>query len=172
MKHISQGLRLLTTAALVLLPALGYAAGGTAKSVAPKAIAIASKWNADAILTAASTLDAKADGTAQTWSFSFYSPKAKKNYIVDVRDGKTSGHEVRAYATDPVGSFIDSDKAMAAAKQNGMKTKKKVPMAVRALGAGKDAAAYWTVGTALGPGEVAVVLEAKTGALFTKDEGK
>ena len=172
MKPIFIRMTMLMSVAFALGPTLGLAAGKTAKGILPQATAVAKKWNADAVLTAASTLDAKPDGTAQAWSLSFYSSNAKKSYIVDIRGGKSGGLEVPAYGTDPVGEFIDSDKAMTSAKKNGMKTKKQVPMAVRVSGSGKEAHSYWTVGTAFGPGEVAVVLDAKTGALFTKHEGQ
>ena len=172
MKPIFIRMTMLMSVGLALVPALGLAAGKTAKGILPQATAVAKKWNADAVLTAASALDAKPDGTAPAWSLSFYSAKAKKSYIVNNRDGRSAGLEVLAYGTDPVGEFIDSDKAMTSAKKNGMKAKKQVPMAVRVLGSGKEAHSYWTVGTALGPGEVAVVIDAKTGALFTKHEGQ
>ena len=172
MKSIYVPAVILLSITLALGSTLGHAAGKTAKGAVPQANMIAKKWNADAVLAGASTLDAKADGTAPTWSFSFHSPKTKKGYIVDIRGSKSDALEVRAFATDPIGDFIDSDKAMASAKKNGLKTKKHVPMAVRVLGSGKDARAYWTVGTAFGAGEVAVVLDAKTGALFTTHEGK
>ncbi len=96
MKPIFIRMTMLMSVAFALGPTLGLAAGKTAKGILPQATAVAKKWNADAVLTAASTLDAKPDGTAQAW----------------------------------------------------------------------------TVGTAFGPGEVAVVLDAKTGALLTKHEGQ
>jgi hypothetical protein len=162
---------ILLAAALALCPALGLATDTTAKGAADQASAAAKKWSADAALTSISTLDAKKDGTARMWTVTFYSPKAGKGYVVDVRGEKLQALEAPVRATSPIGQFIDSDKAMSEAKKNGLKVKSALPMAVMAMGGGTQPESYWTVGTAFGPGEVAVVLDSKTGKLVTRHEG-
>lgn len=171
MESKSVSAAILLAAAFALFPALGLAAEKTAKGAADQASTAAKKWNADAVLTSISTLDAKPDGTARMWSVTFYSPKIRKGYIVDVRDDKVQTLQAPVRATSPIGKFIDSDKAMVEAKKNGLKVKSAVPMAVMALGGGAQPEIYWTVGTAFGPGEVATVLDSRTGKLVTRHEG-
>lgn len=162
---------ILLCSTLALGPVLALGAEKTAKGAADQASAAAKKWSADAALTSISTLDAKTDGTARMWTVTFYSPKAGKGYVVDVRGEKLQAFEAPVRATSPIGQFIDSDKGMAEAKRNGLKAKSALPMAVMALGGGAQAEIYWTVGTAFGPGEVAVVLDSRTGKLVTRHEG-
>jgi hypothetical protein len=156
---------------LTIGPAVALAAEKTARAAADQASTAAKKWSGDAVLTSISTLDAKTDGTAKTWSVTFYSPKTGKGYMVDVRGEKLQVLEAPVRATSPIGPFIDSDKAMAEAKKNGLKGKSALPMAVMAMGGGPQPEVYWTVGTAFGPGEVAVVLDSRTGKLVTRHEG-
>jgi hypothetical protein len=167
-------MRSLATLAVLSLAVTGgpptALAGGTpAKAALSRAEAAAKAWQPDAALTSVSTLAANPDGTAPTWSFLFHSPKAKKGYSVDVRGAKVETLEVNHYVKDPVGDFIDSDAAMREAKKNGLKGGGPLPMGMTVMG---QAGAFWTVGAPLKAGDVAVVLEAKTGSLVTRHEAK
>lgn len=162
---------LLLASTLAVAPLSALAAGKTARAAADLAGAAAKKWRADAMLTGISTLDANPDGTARTWSVAFHSPKSRKGYLVDVRGDKVQALEVPVRATSAIGEFIDSDKAVVEARKHGLKVKSALPMAVMALGGGAQPEIYWTIGTAFGPGEVAVVLDSRTGKLVTRHEG-
>lgn len=125
-----------TPASLILMlfvatlasPAL--AAGKTAKSLLPLAAAEARKWQPDSVLVSIDTKSAQPDGTVAVggfpgaWGYTFYSPKTKKKALVMVDGkGKLSRDDSGYFKNDPVGEFsIDSDKAMAAAVKEGLKT--------------------------------------------------
>ena len=125
-----------TIAYLVLLafvsafasPAL--AAGKTAKALLPLAAAEAKKWQPDAALVYLETKTAEPDGTVAvkpfpgTWVFIFMSQKAKKKIGVMVDGkGKVTRMDTAFYKDDAVGEFtVDSNKAMAEAIKNGLKT--------------------------------------------------
>jgi len=159
-------------AALLSVPASAAENAGSAKAALAQATARAKQWQADAVLTNLSTLGANPDGTATTWNYLFYSPKAEKWYTVTAKGGKLETLEASMGLTDSVGEFIDSDQAMQEAKKNGLKGKDKPIMGLAWMGSTKDGAAYWTVGGGFGPGEVGVVLDAKTGKFFTRHEMK
>jgi hypothetical protein len=102
------------------------AAGNTAKSRLAEARTLAAKWQADAVLVTVSALQAKDDGTAAPglsgWIYQFHSPKANK--WISVYTGK------KGLERDdlPVGlktplpqDFVDSDKALDAARKGGFK---------------------------------------------------
>ena len=102
------------------------AAGNTAKSRLAEARALAVKWQPDAVLVTLSALQAKDDGTAAPglagWIYQFHSPKTGK--WISVHTGK------KGLERDdlPVGlktplpqDFVDSDKALDAARKGGFK---------------------------------------------------
>ncbi len=106
------------------------AAGKTAKALLPLATAEARKWQTDAALVYLETKTAEPDGTVPvkpfpgTWVFMFISPKTKKKVGVMVDGkGKVSRSETGFYKNEVIGEFtVDSDKAMAEAVKNGLKT--------------------------------------------------
>jgi hypothetical protein len=160
---------LLLTAAAVA-PSTPAAAGGTtALAALAGASTGAKRWQPDAVLTSASTLKANPDGTAEAWSFLFYSPKTKKAYSVDVRAGQLHTLEVNSHLSEPVGEFIDSDRAMQEAKKNGLKGAGPLTMALMRMGQStKEPGAFWTVGAGFSRGDVSVVLVSRTGGLVTR----
>lgn len=146
------------------------AASGAAKAWLAQALQAAQKWQPDAALVSISTLSTNMDGTADKWSFMFHSPKAKKGYTVDVRDGKiVDTLEVRPHVVDAVGAdFIDSTQAMAGAKKNGLKVAGKPAMSLMVMGqATRQSGANWTV-TGFKTGDVSVILDAKSGKFVTR----
>ena len=149
-------------------------AGTTAKTGLAQAAASAKKWQADAVVTSISTLAADSNGTSDKWSYMFYSPKAKKGYTVDIRGAKLETLEVNPYVTDSIGNdFVDSDKAMQEAKKNGLKTKDKPAMSLMLMGqATKQPGVYWSVGGGYLPGDVSIMVEAKTGKFAHRQQVK
>jgi len=96
----------------------------TAKVRLAAAVAEARKWQPDAFLVYVGTDTANPDGTAYSWMFSFGSPKTKDQVSVIVDDGgEVSRLPSFSANTKPLGEFIDSDAAMAAAVKAGMKTR-------------------------------------------------
>lgn len=128
--------RIKTTASLALMvfvltlasPVL--AAGITAKALLPKATAKAKKWQPDAALVHLGTEGAEPDGTVSAgpmsagWDFTFVSPKTKKKILVMVNpNGEILQIDSNYFKDEAVGEFtMDSNKAMAAAVKNGLKT--------------------------------------------------
>jgi hypothetical protein len=154
-------------------PRSGTAQGAetTARGVFAKIAPRARQWQADAVLTNLSTLEARADGTARTWSSLFYSLTAKKWLAVTASGGRVDVLEVDQGLTDAVGEFIDSDQALQVAKKNGLEPPKETMMGLAWMGA-KDGAPCWTVGGGFEPGAVGIVLNAKTGEFITKHESQ
>lgn len=122
--------RILSVAAFALIASAmagaAAAAGNTAKSRLAEARALAAKWQPDAVLVTVSALQAKDDGTAAPglsgWIYQFHSPKTGK--WISVYTGK------KGLERDdlPVGlktplpqDFVDSDKALDAARKGGFK---------------------------------------------------
>ncbi len=146
------------------------AAGPTAKAAVVSAAADARKWQSDAALTSISSTSAMPDGTADSWTYAFFSPKSKKFLTVTVSGGKSATLEVRQGITDPVGpDFIDSDKAMQEARANGLRGKTP-SMALNFMGNIKQPTSFWTVTGGFASGDVAVILDAKTGKLFMRTQ--
>jgi hypothetical protein len=162
---ISCGATLLLAA--VLSPAVAADPVTTSRASFVRASAAAKSWQADAVLTSVSTMAATPDGKSASWSHLFYSANAKKGYIVDVAGNKVLDTlEVRAHVTDPVAlDFIDSDKAMSAAKANGVDTKgKPYSMTLRVMGQNtKRPGTLWLVGGGFASGAVAVAVDARSG---------
>lgn len=100
------------------------AADKTARSLLPQVTAEAKKWQADGTLVNINTSSASPKGTAPAWAYSFYSPKTKKKALIMADGkGKPSREDSIYFQTAPVGEFsVDSDKAMATAIKNGLKT--------------------------------------------------
>lgn len=163
------------TVAVSLSVSRAAAADGTARAWLEQAQQAAVKWNSDAVLVNISTLNASMNGAAKKWMYMFHSARAKQGYTVDIQDGKVTGTlEVRPYISDPVGrDFVDSPLAMEEAKKNGLKVRESKAMSLLIMGQGTKApGAYWTVGGGYMPGEVNVIINAKTGKLFTRQEVK
>lgn len=75
------------------------------------------------MLVVVETRNANPDGTSPDWAYVFDSPKAKKQVAIFVEAaGTVSRFETSAVYKEPVGDFVDSDKAMAEAIRNGLKT--------------------------------------------------
>lgn len=106
----------LNTAAAGALP--------TAKTGLAAATAEARKWQADAILVAVETSTAEPDGSAYSWMYLYDSPASKQHAAVLVDEkGEVSMMPSSATAfSKPLGEFVDSQVAMAAAVAAGMKT--------------------------------------------------
>jgi len=160
---------------------LGFASAGaalaqghTARAALKDVQAAATKWQKDAVLTNVTTQTVDADGAAKEWSYLFYSPKTKQAYAVSVQSGKIADqHPVGPHLTDPVGEFVDSDAAMKSAKGNGLKANMPTPMALMMMGQRTaKPGTYWTIGTGYTPGEVSVLIDAKSGKFFRKQEMK
>jgi hypothetical protein len=145
------------------------AAGSTAKTGLGKATEIAKKWKGDAVLTSISSLEVQSDGTARTWLFMFYSPASKKYNIVTAKGTSFEDLEVNSGMSLPiVGEFLDSDKAVAEAKKNGMKGGG-ISVGLNMGGIGEDARLYWSVNGGFEKGDVSVTLDGKTGKFVKKD---
>jgi hypothetical protein len=98
--------------------------GITAKGGLAAAEREAAKWQPDAVLVYLESKTAIPDGRAYTWLYGFDSPKTKQQAGVMVDDkGKASLWEgMRTVYKQPLGGFIDSDRAIAEAIRNGLKT--------------------------------------------------
>lgn len=96
----------------------------TAKSRLVAAAAEARRWQADAILVAVETSTAEPDGSAYSWMY-LYSSQAGKQQAAVIVDEKGEVTLMPSPATafrKPLGEFVDSPMAMAAAIAAGMKT--------------------------------------------------
>jgi len=164
---------IMVTFFIAVVPALS--SGAAAKAGLAQAQKAARKWKADAALVSIFAGTSNMDGTADKWAYMFYSPKVKKGYTVQVQNGRiVETLEVRGHIKNPLGDeFIDSPKAMAEAKKNGLKVKGQPVMSLLIMGqATKNPAAYWTVGGGFTSGEVSIRIDAKTGKFFMRHEVK
>jgi len=129
------------TVALLAMAIAGAAsaAGNTAKARLAEARALAAKWQPDAALVTVSALQARDDGTAAPglggWIYQFYSAKA----------GRWIGMHAGAKALErqdlPVGlktpvpqDFVDSDKALDAARKGGFKSSGDTLLSLQVVG--------------------------------------
>lgn len=145
------------------------AGGATARAALGKSTELAKKWKADAVLTSISSLQVQPDGTAKSWLYMFYSPGSKKYNIVTVKGASLEDLEVNSGMNLPiVGEFLDSDKAVAEAKKNGLKGSS-ISVGLNMGGVGKDARLYWSVNGGFEKGDVSVTLDGKTGKFVKKD---
>ena len=175
-KFISGFVRLIALGfGLAVLTPLAFA-NATAKSALKNVEAAAKKWQADAVLTHISTLNAKPDGKAASWLYTYYSPKVKKSAIVTASGNKVETDEVlHNTSIDPLSEgFLDSDKVMAAAA----KADPAMGNADAALGlttfgkaTGKPRVC-WAVTVTTEAGFSSVTLDANNGALIKKDHVK
>ena len=148
---------------------IAVAGGATARAGLGKSTEIAKKWQGDAVLTSISSLEVQPDGTAKTWLYMFYSPASKKYNIVTVKGTSFEGLEVNSGMSLPiVGEFLDSDRAVAEARKNGMKGSS-ISVGLNMGGIGKDARLYWSVNGGFEKGDVSVTLDGKTGKFVKKD---
>lgn len=167
MKTRAQYFVLTSLLAMILIslsPVSALAAGQTAKAALPKATAAAKKWQADAILVHLSSMKVLADGKAKEWKYAFYAPKSKKRCVVTAREGSVKLREVRiGNYDDPLGEFIDSDKAMAIAKKHDLVGNEPSMSVMRPTGAKADSTTWivtggWNMGV-----DTTISLEAKSG---------
>lgn len=153
-------------------------AASTAKEAIKEATAAVQKWQADAVLTHVSSLQGRGDGKADSWLYTFYSPKAKKSAIVTARDKKIEvDADVRNTSTTPLGEdFMDSDKAIEATNKAGLKIDKNAKNLMFGITVGNQAVGkpqtFWSVGTQTKEGMSTVVLRGSDGGLVRRDDLK
>ncbi len=161
-------LKRLGVALLLAAIAVSASAGQTARFALTEVMAAARKWQPDAVLVSLSSTKAQLDGTASEWRYSFYSPATQKRCVVTARGKEATAREVRlGYDTEPLGEFVDSDKAGQVAAGNGIKGELS-SMAVKHWGSGKSAGVFWIVSSALGKGNPTVFIVAKTGQFASR----
>ncbi len=156
--------------ALLLFSAssISFAAGLTAKAALTQAVAASKKWQSDAVLVSLSSVRVQSDGTAEEWKYSFYSPHTGRRCVVTASASGTRTKEVRlGHSTEPLGDFIDSDKAMQEARKNGLRGDD-LNMTVKVQGTGSSAAAYWIVNGGFTRVDVSILLVAKTGKFSSR----
>ena len=168
--------------AALLCAALGFASHAwpapTARTPIKDSAAAAQKWQSDSVLTHVSTVAARADGTAASWLFTYYSPKAKRSAIVTARDGGKVEIEpdVRNSSTDALpGEFIDSDRAVALATKAGLKLKVGASVMLGLTSASaklSKSTVYWVVTAPRAGGFSSVTLDAKDGHVITTHDLK
>jgi hypothetical protein len=154
---------------LAALPAL---AASTAKSAWAEVVAAAKRWQPDAVITHLSTMKGNADGTAAEWLYTAYSPAMKRTAILTARDKKIELLEVhRNTITDPLGEFIDSDKAVAVAVKAGLPIAPQAHGVWIALSSSRMAKvpSYWAVTLSTKEGYSAVTLGGRDGVVITRD---
>lgn len=95
----------------------------TAKANLAAATAEAKKWQADAVLIMVETSTAKPDGSAYSWLYVYNSPKGGNMISIMIDDeGEVSQFPGVSAFRKPISDFVDSDQAMAAAVEAGLKT--------------------------------------------------
>jgi len=109
---------------IFLMPIPAIAADMTAKSMLPRATDEAIKWQPDARLVNITTSSANPDGTGHLWAFTFRSPKTGGKILITVdSNNEVSTFDSAYFQNDIIPDFsVDSDKAMAEAIKNGLKT--------------------------------------------------
>jgi hypothetical protein len=95
----------------------------TAKANLATANAEAKQWQADAVLIMVETSTAKPDGSAYSWLY-VYDSRQGGNMISIMIDegGEVSQFPGVSAFRNPISDFVDSDQAMAAAVEAGLKT--------------------------------------------------
>jgi hypothetical protein len=150
---------------ILLLGAVpAQAAGQTARAALAQVQASAKKWQGDAVLVHLSSTKVLPDGTASEWKYAFYSPKSQKRCVVTARGGSVKVREVRlGNYIEPLGEFVDSNKAMEVAKKNGLKGSEPSMSVMRPAGA-RAGGTTWVVTGGWKMGEdTTISLDAKTG---------
>jgi hypothetical protein len=157
-------------ALIAMTPAL---AASTARAALKEVTAAAQKWQTDAVLTHVSTLGAKADGKANSWLYTVYSAKTKKSAIITARDTKVEIEpDVRTTSVDPIGEFIDSDKALEAARKHGLKANDSIAMGLTLMGkATSQPRMLWSI-SVMGDSILSWSIDSKDGSLLHKGEVK
>jgi hypothetical protein len=168
-------LRVLACATALAAGASALAAS-TAKAALPQVVAAAKKWKSDAVITHVSTLAGKPDGKASSWLYTVYSPSANKSAIVTAKDTQVELEEVlRNASIDAIGTdYLDSDKALDAARKAGLKTGNgDIMFGLTLFGkATRKPAIYWTVTVTSADGMSSVTLDPKDGTLVKRDDVK
>ncbi|HEU0200136.1 MAG TPA: hypothetical protein VFR86_06840 [Burkholderiaceae bacterium] len=164
--------------ALILAAAAPAFAASTAKAALKEVVAAGQKWQPDAVVTHVSTLFGQPDGKANSWIYTVYSPKAKKSATVTTKDTKVVEvlEVLRNTSTDPIGDFIDSDQATAAAAKAGLTLDKGAKDLMMGLVVGGQAVGkptlYWTVSVMRGDNLSGVTLSGKDGTFIKRDDVK
>lgn len=95
----------------------------TAKAALTAATAEAMNWQADAALIMVQTSTANPDGSAYSWLYVYDSPQVGNMISIMIDDqGEVSQFPGMSAFRNPIGDFVDSDQAMAAAVAAGLKT--------------------------------------------------
>ncbi len=171
----SHPLPLIFAAALSLAVSAPAHSAATAKAALKEVTAASKAWQADAVLTHVSTLSAQPDGTARSWLYTAYSPKAKKSAIITARDTKVEVDEVlRNTSIDPLADdWMDSDKTLDAARKATLALPARdIGLGLTTFGAGPLKRVFWTVTVMTDAAITSVMLDPKTGALVRRDEVK
>ena len=143
----------------------------TAKASLNAALAAAKKWQADAVLIQVVGTRVNPDGTRMYWDFGVYSASAKKCAIINVVNGQSQAQEAGGpECADPgIGDFIDSDKAMQIAKQNGL-TKQDVQMSVSNSPHKKGQVIWMIIEEGMrNKGDLEIDIDAATGKVLSTD---
>lgn len=147
------------------------AAGAGAKAGLAQAQAQSLAWKPDAILVQVMTLSGNADGTAEKWAYLFHSPQSKRGYRVDVKNGKVDRTlETSAGLRDRLDAeFIDSMKAVAEAKANGLQVKTPSMMTLHTMYTRtKREGPYWSVFGSVEDTK-ATIIDGRTGKFVRKE---
>lgn len=165
MIHRARVLGMIAASGMALLgPLPALAEGLTARAALPQVLARAKEWQADAALVHLSTTKVQAHGKASEWLYSFYSPATKKRCVVAARPGSVTVKEVTLGSdTEPLGEFVDSDKAAEVAAKNGLKGNEPSMSVLRPRGA-PASGTRWLVTGGFEVGDTTITLDAKTGA--------
>jgi hypothetical protein len=148
---------------------VGIAAGTTARAALSASTERAKKWHGDAVLTSISSYGVQPDGRSKTWLYMFHSAGSKAYLIVTVKGKNLEEMEVNSGMSLPItGDFLDSDKAVAEAKKNGLKGDD-ISVGLNVGGIGSSARLYWSVNGGMEKGDVSVTLDGKTGAFVKRD---
>ena len=142
-----------------------------AKARLTEAIAAGKRWKADAVLIQVANRFVT-DGKAFMWDYGFWSSSAKSCAVVNVAaNGQSAAQpsgDARCEAPE-LTEFMDSDKAFALARSNGI-TAARVTMLAAASGLKGVNRAVWTVMDEAGmkPGNLMLDLHAASGAVLSK----
>jgi hypothetical protein len=162
------GLLLAASALAAAGPARALAAGLTARKALPEVLAKAKAWQVDAALVHLSSIKVNPDGTASEWKYSFYAPAGKKRCVVTALPGGVTLREVRLGSfTEPLGEFVDSDRAMEVARKSGLKGGEPSMSVLRPAGA-KAEATRWLVTGGFNAGDTSIGVDGKSGAFLER----
>ena len=99
--------------------------------------------------------------------------KARKSAIVTARDIRVEIEpDVRTTSVDPIGEFIDSDKALKAARKHGLKANDSIAMGLTLMGkATSQPRMLWSI-SVMGESILSWSIDSKDGSLLHKGEVK